>query len=204
VQLTVGNVSDHTAVQYVIVAEPAFDRAQWSLLGALMCCNQWDPVVQMEAPPDRSVPLLNDRPLAVAGRPPILQLHIPTTSYGSSVRLGEHGRASYLAQGSRAMFGYSFMFTPMIPIFMAGEEFDATLDPIPWESSHIIGAKDAGEGTMLYGSMLDWSELNQPLHQSMLDDVKQNAHDSCTRVAGPRPPGAGRRRTESHGSPLYL
>jgi len=61
----------------------------------------------------------------------------------------------------------------MIPIFFAGEEFDATFRPIPWLSPHLWGGGNLGTGKWLYGTMLDWEELRQPEHAAMLDDVKQ-------------------------------
>jgi hypothetical protein len=78
-----------------------------------------------------------------------------------------------VAQGSRALFGYSCLFTPMIPIFFAGEEFDATYRPIPWLSPHLWGGGELGTGKWLYGTMLDWDELQQPEHAAMLEDVKE-------------------------------
>ena len=38
------------------------------------------------------------------------------------------------------MFGYAFLFTPMIPLFFSGEEFDATYRPIPWLSPNYLEA----------------------------------------------------------------
>ena len=82
-------------------------------------------------------------------------------------------KSPYVAQGSRALFGYSCLFTPMIPIFFAGEEFDATYRPIPWLSPHLWGGGELGTGKWLYGTMLDWDELQHPDHASMFDDVKR-------------------------------
>ena len=69
--------------------------------------------------------------------------------------------------------GYSGLFTPMIPIFFAGEEFDATFRPLPWQSPYLYGGKDPGKGRWLYGCMLDWDELKQPDHRAMFEDVKK-------------------------------
>lgn len=123
---------------------------------------------------------LFDRPLGMAGQAPTIQLYLSTLSYGSSVTLSIHdvgaGRRyqsdPFTARGSRALFGYSFLFTPMIPLFMSGEEFDASFHPVPWQSPDMFGARDPGTGHMLYGAMLDWSELSQPRHRDMLADVK--------------------------------
>jgi hypothetical protein len=78
-----------------------------------------------------------------------------------------------VAQGSRSIFGYSFLFVPMIPIFFAGEEFDATYRPIPWLSPHLWGGGKLGTGRWLYGNMLDWEELMEPKHTAMFRDVKK-------------------------------
>jgi len=115
-----------------------------------------------------------DRPLAIEGSSPTLQTYLQTLSYGSAVQLSCHQNDEYVAKGSRATFGYSFLLTPMIPIFMAGEEFDADFHALPNLTPRDDGeGKDPGKGTMLYGSMLTWAELDQPRHRSMLEDVKK-------------------------------
>ena len=124
----------------------------------------------------------NARLLAVEGKPPSLQLYFATLAHGwPCIQLSCHDEGwegfpadknPYVAQGSRALFGYSCLFTPMIPIFFAGEEFDATYRPIPWLSAHLFGGQDLGKGRWLYGTMLDWNELQSPEHASMFEDVK--------------------------------
>ena len=79
----------------------------------------------------------------------------------------------YVAQGSRSVFGYSFLFSPMIPIFFSGEEFNATFHAPPDLSPDLYGGRSAGKGRWLYGAMLDWNELNQAEHRDMLTDVKK-------------------------------
>lgn len=71
------------------------------------------------------------------------------------------------------MFGYSFLFTPMIPIFFSGEEFNASFHALPELAPDLYGDKDAGKGRWLYGCMLDWNEINEPGHRDMLGDVKK-------------------------------
>ena len=71
------------------------------------------------------------------------------------------------------MFGYSFLFTPMIPIFFSGEEFDATFHPLPGSSPESLRRKGCRQGSWLYGGMLDWNELQRPEHQDMFLDVKK-------------------------------
>lgn len=113
---------------------------------------------------------------------PRAEIHIGTLSWGSSVQLSCHDNGwagfpldknPYVAQGSRSLFGYSFLFSPMIPIFFSGEEFDATFHALPQLSPDLYGGKDAGKGRWLYGAQLDWSELQQPAHQEMFHDVRK-------------------------------
>jgi len=77
-----------------------------------------------------------------------------------------------MAQGSRARFGYSFLFTPAIPIFFSGEEFNATFRPLPGLSPHLYGGADSGKGRWLYGAQLDWDEAQREPHLPMLEDVR--------------------------------
>lgn len=124
-----------------------------------------------------------ERPLALEGEPPSVKLHVATLEPGwPSIQLSCHdnhgarrpiGENPYAAQGSRSIFGYSCLFTPMIPLFFSGEEFNASFRSIPWADAHIYGGKEPGKGTWLYGNMLDWSELNDPAHRAMFEDVKK-------------------------------
>lgn len=79
----------------------------------------------------------------------------------------------YVAEGSRCVFGYSCLFTPAIPIFMGGEEFNADYRPLPMLSYHLYKKERIGEGKWLYGSWIDWDQLKQRKHQEMLIDVKK-------------------------------
>lgn len=79
----------------------------------------------------------------------------------------------YAAEGSRCVFGYSCLFTPAIPIFMGGEEFNADYRPLPMLSYHLYDKKRIGEGKWLYGSWIEWDLLKQKKHQEMLADVKK-------------------------------
>jgi hypothetical protein len=77
----------------------------------------------------------------------------------------------YVAEGSRSMFGYSFLFTPSIPLFMSGEEFNADYVPLPTHTPDLYGKGEQGKGRWLYASMIDWEQLKQPSKRDMLDDV---------------------------------
>ena len=123
------------------------------------------------------------RPLALEGKPPVIKLYAATLEHGwPSILLSCHDngwqgfpldKSPYVAQGSRALFGYSCLLTPMIPLFFSGEEFNATFRPIPRESPHLYGGKDPGQSRWLYGCMLNWDELHQPEHHAMFEDVKK-------------------------------
>jgi hypothetical protein len=118
-------------------------------------------------------------PLVVGPR---AEIQIGTLEWGSSVELSCHDDGwdgypldnnPYVAQGSRSVFAYSVLFSPMIPIFFSGEEFDATFHALPGLSPNLYGDKDAGKGRWLYGAMLDWNELKEPRHREMFEDVKK-------------------------------
>ena len=111
-----------------------------------------------------------------------LNLYVATLAAGFSSALlschdngweGFPGNANpFSAQGSRARFGYSFLFTPAIPVFFSGEEFDATFRPLPGLSPHLYGGAESGRGRWLYGAQLDWDEAQREPHRSMLEDVR--------------------------------
>jgi len=77
----------------------------------------------------------------------------------------------YVIQFSRGLFGYSALFSPLIPLFFAGEEFSAEFRPAKNLASSCYKAKNVGKGKWLYGSWIDWSQLEKPDHKSMLKDV---------------------------------
>jgi glycosidase len=79
----------------------------------------------------------------------------------------------YVAEGSRCVFGYSFLFLPNIPIFMSGEEFNADFVPLPDLSPNLFGGQNPGKGKWLYGSMIQWDQLKQKPKAEMLADVKR-------------------------------
>ncbi|MGC2403959.1 MAG: alpha-amylase family glycosyl hydrolase [Acidobacteriaceae bacterium] len=132
----------------------------------------WTRPLYVEAPESFGPPVVG----------PKADLHIGTLAWGSSIQLSCHDNGwtgfpldknPYVAQGSRSIFGYSFLFSPMIPIFFSGEEFDATFHALPDLSPDLYGGKDAGKGRWLYGAMLDWSELSEHGHKNMFVDVKK-------------------------------
>lgn len=146
--------------------------------------NDMDEQWQLHAEEWESRPLFVDAHESSGGLivGPNANLYIPTLSWGSSIQLSCHDNGwtgfpldknPYVAQGSRSIFGYSFLFSPMIPIFFSGEEFNAIFHPLPELSPDLYGGKNAGKGRWLYGAMLDWKELQQPEHRDMFLDVKK-------------------------------
>ena len=99
----------------------------------------------------------------------------------------------FVAEGSRCVFGYSVLFTPMIPVFMSGEEFDASYTPIPWLSPKLFGGSEPGKGRWLYGAMLRWEEVEQSPHREMLEDVRKmiEIRRRHPEILGPAFPGEG-------------
>jgi len=79
----------------------------------------------------------------------------------------------YTAQGSRHVMGYGVLFAPAIPIFMSGDEFDADYRPFPHHTPDLYGKGELGKGRWLYGSWLQWDQLEEERHQAMLTDVKR-------------------------------
>jgi hypothetical protein len=80
----------------------------------------------------------------------------------------------YVAQGSRYLFGYSILFVPSIPVFMAGEEFNAAFKPLPRLSPDLYGKVAPGtKSKWLYGAWIQWDQLDQPDKRAMLEDVQR-------------------------------
>ena len=69
--------------------------------------------------------------------------------------------------------GYGALFAPAIPIFMSGDEFDADYKPFPHHTPDLYGKGEPGKGRWLYGSWLQWDQLEKDRHRSMLNDVKR-------------------------------
>ncbi len=82
-------------------------------------------------------------------------------------------RNPYVAEGSRCLFGYNCLFSPAIPLFMSGEEFNAGFSANPKLTPELFGKGEEGKGTWLYGAVIDWAELDEDEHRSMFNDVKK-------------------------------
>jgi hypothetical protein len=160
------------------------ENVHWKPIANITVQNDMGDEWQLRAEGWESRPLVVDAPESngslVAGTS--LDIYIATLAWGSSILLSCHDNGwtgfpldknPYVAQGSRSMFGYSFLFSPMIPIFFSGEEFNAAFHALPELTPDLYGGKDAGKGRWLYGAMLDWNELKEPEHRDMLIDVKK-------------------------------
>jgi len=81
----------------------------------------------------------------------------------------------YTARGSRFAFGYGVAFAPTIIVFMAGEEFDAEYVPLPRLAPDLFGNQnpDSRKSRWLYGSWIQWEQLNKKKHADMLKDVRR-------------------------------
>ena len=78
----------------------------------------------------------------------------------------------YTAKGSRYLAGYAALLAPGIPVFMAGEEFNADYRPLPGLSPDLFGGELKEKGHWLYGSWIDWDQLKIPEKAEMLLDMK--------------------------------
>ena len=126
-----------------------------------------------------------DFDVTVEGAPSQLQLVLPMrqpTGLYLSVQLSCHDNGwdgfpldqnPYVAQGSRFVFGYAFLLTPAVPIFMAGEEFNADYRPLPQHSPRLFGGELLSQGRWLYASWLDWDQVQAPARAAMLKDVQR-------------------------------
>jgi len=93
----------------------------------------------------------------------------------------------YVTHFSRAVFGYASLLSPMVPLLFSGEEFSAEFRPnteLSYTCFERTEEKDGkerrkqweeelGRGRWLYGSWLDWSQLEKTKHKKMLEDVRK-------------------------------
>ncbi len=84
------------------------------------------------------------------------------------------GENPYSVQGSRCLMAYAGLFTPTVPLFFAGEEYNSAYQPTPRLKPSLYGDQGKeGDGRWLYGNMIDWSQLEKPAHQQMFQDTKK-------------------------------
>jgi len=93
----------------------------------------------------------------------------------------------YVCHFSRAVIGYASLLSPMVPLFFSGEEFSAEFRPnteLSYTCFERTKEKDGkerraqweeelGRGRWLYGSWLDWAQLEKQKHKTMLEDVSK-------------------------------
>jgi hypothetical protein len=184
------------------------ENVHWKPIANITVQNDMGDEWQLRAEGWESRPLVVDAPESsgslVAGTS--LDIYIATLAWGSSILLSCHDNGwtgfpldknPYVAQGSRSMFGYSFLFSPMIPIFFSGEEFNAAFHALPELTPDLYGGKDAGKGRWLYGAMLDWNEVNLkymilPFVREIFAELEHSS--GFERVRRHLSLGAGRRR----------
>lgn len=82
-------------------------------------------------------------------------------------------KKSYVTEESRYLMGYVAMLAPAIPVMMAGEEFSSEYRPLPKLTPGLYGEGVPGTGHWLYGSWIDWSQLEQQSKKQMLEDTRQ-------------------------------
>lgn len=127
----------------------------------------------------------HEHKVVYTGQAPTITVYIPISLPEEtyfSVQLSCHDNgwqgyneheSPYVAQGSRFVFGYATLFAPGVPIFMAGEEYNADFVPLPKLSPDLYGGAKPGKGKWLYGSWIQWEQLEEPNKQAMLEDVKK-------------------------------
>ncbi len=90
----------------------------------------------------------------------------PETFYTSG--LSNHDFKAYFAQGRPAAFAYGMVLSPFVPRWLAGEEFNATLDSVK-------------SGPLLYFSQLHWQQRDaaRPLLQQVrrLIEIRRTCQD---------------------------
>jgi len=79
----------------------------------------------------------------------------------------------YVVQGRRWVFGYAGVLLPSIVVMMSGEEFDCDFRPLPRLASGLYGAENVGKGRWLYGSWIDWDQLNRDEKRAMFEDARR-------------------------------
>ena len=85
----------------------------------------------------------------------------------------DKNKSPYVSHGSRYIFGYALLFAPGVPIFMAGEEFNADYTPLPKLTPELFGEGTPGEGRWLYGSWIKWDQLKDQEKADMFKDVQK-------------------------------
>lgn len=80
----------------------------------------------------------------------------------NTIPISFHDSLSYDFEGNRFKMGYGAFFTPFIPVFMAGEEFDNPQSIVP-----------NGTVPWLLSSIIKWDKLQQPENNQFYNDTKK-------------------------------
>lgn len=126
--------------------------------------EHWDAWLQSITQRDRAWPQ------SLSEIPPFAYSSGQISSHDNGWEGFEHDNP-YVAQGSRFIFGYGALFSGLVPIWVAGEEFDAPFKALPQLSPQLFGGADPGQGKWLYGGEVQWGALEGAAHRAMLDDV---------------------------------
>jgi len=93
----------------------------------------------------------------------------------NTVQLSCHDYWDYNLKGSRFKMGYGLMFTPFIPLFMAGEEFDNPYSEVPNKTGRcvVLGYQNCSYNPWLYASEMQWHLLNESASRGTFEDFKK-------------------------------
>jgi len=96
----------------------------------------------------------------------------------NTVMISCHDWTDYSVKGSKYKFGYGAMFTPLLPLFMAGEEFDNPYNEVPNKKgrSVVFGWQSCGYancGPWLYASQLQWNYLDTASNKNIYNEFKK-------------------------------
>ncbi len=97
--------------------------------------------------------------------PPYMSVEISCHDEGWEAGPGNY----YHVRGRRGKLGYT-LFGYNIPIFMSGEEFNADQVNLPNLEKYVHGG--GGPGGWLYGSWIQWDQLERSPHREMFKDFK--------------------------------
>ncbi len=128
--------------------------------------------------------LLVDYFVEVEGEAPSLTIRIPLRQQKGqyiSIQLSCHdngwegfdGTNAFAAKGSRHVIGYGCMLAPGIPVFMAGEEFNADYRPPPGTRFTSQVNPDYDKMLWLYANWIDWEQLDIPEKKAMFEDTSK-------------------------------
>ncbi len=78
-----------------------------------------------------------------------------------TMMLSCHDFNYYAVNGNELLMGYQAMYAPFIPLWFIGEE---------WNNTKVTAS---GQSPLLFGTTINWDELDQPEHRAFYESVKQ-------------------------------